>query len=84
MDKYNDKKDSWAAYQKLILAENARLSAEVDKFNKLAEESRREREELRQRLVVIETTMKLKQAMLGFFAGAVGAIITALIEWFKK
>lgn len=85
MDKFNDRRDgSWASYEKYVIAELTRMTAEIAEFHRLAKEARAERENIRQRLVEIETAVKVKQAMWGFISGFLGVIITVIIEWLKS
>lgn len=71
------KDDEWKSYQRLVLSELERLSDEnksiVEKFSILHAD-----------LIEIKTTLKIKQGILGFIAAALGAMLTALVEWAKR
>lgn len=71
------KDDEWKSYQRLVLSELERLSEEnktiAEKFSILHAD-----------LIEIKTTLKIKQGILGFIAAALGAMLTALVEWAKR
>ncbi len=77
MDKFNDERSgSWRVYEKYVLAELARNGQDVDAI-------RKQLDDIKSDLIEIKTAIKIKQAIFGFVAGALGAVLTGIIEWLK-